>query len=62
MPAFIFSLVCVCGDFRGEKRPSDPLELEFQVVLSDPMQMLGAALGPLGAAHIRTHSYLLSPC
>ena len=29
--------VCVSGDFRGEKRPSDPLELELQVVLSDPI-------------------------
>ena len=39
--------VCVSG---GQKSVLDPLELEFQVVMSCPMWMLGTELGFSGRA------------
>lgn len=41
--------MCVCGVNRGQKRSSEPLKLDLQVVVSQPRGVLGTDLiGEMG--------------
>ena len=45
-------ICCMCtGAQRGQKKTSDLLELEFQVVVKCPTTMLGTELSPLEERH-----------
>lgn len=50
----IWVCVCVCGALRCQKRALGPLEMELQVALSHPLQVLGSECSVSGVSSKHT--------